>query len=416
MRGPMLSVEEAQQRVLRVFEPLPTERVDILAAVGRVLASDVHADEDLPPHANSAMDGYAVRANETAQAAPESPTRLRIVGDLPAGAVPRQAVTPGTAIRIMTGAPLPPGADAVVRVEDTDQQDGYVRVYVRVDPGNYVRPAGEDVRAGTLALERGTALRPQEIGMLAALGHSRVAVARKPRVAILATGDELISLDEPLTIGKIRNSNSYSNAAQVIQHGGEPLLLGIARDTTEALTGKLKAGLKEDVDLVLTSGGVSVGDFDLVKEVLATEGEIDFWRVRMKPGKPLAFGHLRTCPSQGSGARPVPVLGLPGNPVSVMVSFEIFVRPVLLKMQGARHWERPTVAATLMDDIPHKDDRRHFVRVWLTWQDGEYRAYLTGAQGSGILSSMVKANALAIIPEDWDCAPAGARVRVMRLD
>ncbi len=416
MRGPMLSVEEAQQRVLRVFEPLPTERVDILAAVGRVLASDVHADEDLPPHANSAMDGYAVRANETAQAAPESPTRLRIVGDLPAGAVPRQAVTPGTAIRIMTGAPLPPGADAVVRVEDTDQQDGYVRVYVRVDPGNYVRPAGEDVRAGTLALERGTALRPQEIGMLAALGHSRVAVARKPRVAILATGDELISLDEPLTIGKIRNSNSYSNAAQVIQHGGEPLLLGIARDTTEALTGKLKAGLKEDVDLVLTSGGVSVGDFDLVKEVLATEGEIDFWRVRMKPGKPLAFGHLRTCPSQGSGARPVPVLGLPGNPVSVMVSFEIFVRPVLLKMQGARDWERPTVAATLMDDIPHKDDRRHFVRVWLTWQDGEYRAYLTGAQGSGILSSMVKANALAIIPEDWDCAPAGARVRVMRLD
>lgn len=252
--------------------------------------------------------------------------------------------------------------------------------------------------------------------MLAALGHSQVAVPRKPRVAILATGDELISLDEPLAPGKIRNSNSYSNAAQVIQHGGIPLLLGIARDTTEALTGRLKAGLKENVDLVLTSGGVSVGDFDLVKDVLAREGEIDFWRVRMKPGKPLAFGHLRTTPSQGSGARSVPVLGLPGNPVSVMVSFEIFVRPVLLKMQGARHWERPTVEATLMDNIPHKDDRRHFVRVRLIWQAGEYHAYLTGAQGSGVLSSMVKANALAIIPEDWDHAPVGARVRATKLD
>ena len=416
MREPMLSVEEARERVLSVFQPLPAERVDILAAVGRVLASDVYAADSLPPHANSAMDGYAVRAEETARAAPGSPPRFRIVGDLPAGAAPRQEVTPGTAIRIMTGAPLPPGADAVVKVEDTQQEHGYVHVFVPVEPGNYVRPAGEDVPAGTLALERGTALRPQEIGMLAALGHSQVPVSRKPRVAILATGDELISVDEPLTPGKIRNSNSYSNAAQVIQYGGEPVLLGIARDTTAALTARLRAGLQEDVDLVLTSGGVSVGDFDLVKDVLASEGEMDFWRVRMKPGKPLAFGHLRTTPSQGSRARPVPVLGLPGNPVSVMVSFEIFVRPVLLKLQGARDWERPPLEATLMDAIPHKDDRRHFLRVRLIWQAGEYRAYLTGAQGSGVLSSMVKANALAIIPEDWDHAPAGARVRVIRLD
>ena len=403
---PMLSVEEAQKKVLSAFQRLETEPAAILEATGRVLADDIRADVDIPPHANSSMDGYAVQAADTATASQESPASLHIIGDLPAGHVPEQEVEAGTAIRIMTGAPIPPGADAVVKVGDTEMEDGFVHIFTPVEPGNYVRPAGEDVRRGALVLRRGTRIRAQEIGMLAALGDTQVPVTRKPRVAILATGDELVPIAESLPPGKIRNTNSYSNAAQVIKHGGEPILLGIAPDTVAELTAKIRAGLKQDVDLFLTSGGVSVGDFDLVKDVLAAEGEMDFWRVRMKPGKPLAFGHIHG----------VPILGLPGNPVSVMVSFEMFARPALLKMQGAADWERSTVDATLMDEIPHKDERRHFVRVRLEWEEGEYHAYLTGAQGSGILSSMVKANALAIIPEDWNSAPSGARVRVIILD
>jgi molybdopterin molybdotransferase len=241
--------------------------------------------------------------------------------------------------------------------------------------------------------------------MLATLGRNRVLVTRRPRVAILATGDEVVEIDAPLAPGKIRNANTYSNAAQVTKYGGIPVVLGIARDRVQELTEKIREGLAQEVDLFLTSGGVSVGDFDLVKGVLATEGQMDFWRVRMKPGKPLAFGQIGG----------VPVLGLPGNPVSVMVSFETFVRPAILRMLGATAWERPTVDATLMDEIPHKDSRRHYVRVRAEMEGGEYRAYLTGGQGSGILSSMVKANALAIIPEDWTHAEAGAQVRVMML-
>ena len=241
--------------------------------------------------------------------------------------------------------------------------------------------------------------------MLASLGHKDVLVARRPRVAILATGDELVEIDAPLAPGKIRNANSYSNAAQVVKWGGIPHMLGIARDRVEELTERIRAGLAQGVDLFLTSGGVSVGDFDLVKDVLAAEGEINFWRVRMKPGKPLAFGRIGG----------VPVLGLPGNPVSVMVSFEMFARPAILKMLGAREWRRPVVQATLMDQVTHKDERRHYLRVRVEEEGGERRAYLTGGQGSGILSSMVKANALAIIPVEWDHAPAGARVDVMML-
>ena len=424
-----LSVEEALERVLREFHPLEPERVAILETLGRVLAEDVYADMDIPPYANSSMDGYAVLAADTAGAGPETPTRLRIVGEIAAGYVSETGVSPGTAIRIMTGAPIPSGADAVVKVEDTASQGEEVEVFVEVPIGQYIRPAGEDVRRGELVLPRGTVIRPQEIGMLAALGQKEVLVTRRPRVAILATGDEVVEIDAPLAPGKIRDANSYTNAAQVIKCGGIPIMLGIARDRVQDLTEKIRAGLAQGVDLFLTSGGVSVGDFDIVKDVLAAEGEIGFWRVRMKPGKPLAFGHLNL-PPRGRGTHPnlppqrggieggdtVPVLGLPGNPVSVMVSFEMFVRPAILKMLGATKLERPTVEATLMDEVKHKDDRRHYLRVRVEGRDGEYRAYLTGGQGSGILSSMVKANGLAIIPEEWDHAPVGARVRVMLLD
>jgi len=418
MTKPMLIVEEALEQVLKEFHPLEPERVPILEALGRVLAEDVCADVDIPPHANSSMDGYAVLAADTAGASRGVPVRLRLVGEVPAGYVIETEVIPGTAIRIMTGAPIPPGADGVVRVEDTEAEGERVEILAEAKVGQYIRPAGEDVRRGELVLQQGTCVRPQEIGMLATLGRKNVLVIRRPRVAILATGDEVVEIGADLAPGKIRNANSYSNAAQVVKCGGIPVMLGIARDQVQELTEKIRAGLDQGVDLFLTSGGVSVGDFDVVKDVLAAEGEINFWKVRMKPGKPLAFGHLNLPPQRGGaeGGRTVPVLGLPGNPVSVMVSFEIFARPAILKMLGVTEWERPTVEATLMDEVKHKDSRRHYLRVRVEQHKGKYRAYLTGGQGSGILSSMVKANALAIIPEEWTHAPAGARVRVLMLD
>jgi molybdopterin molybdotransferase len=403
---PMLSVEGAADLLLSYFRVLEPETVPVLEGLGRVLAEDVHADHDIPPHANTAMDGYALLAADTAGASAATPKRLCIIGDLAAGYVSRTEVQHGTAIRIMTGAPIPPGADAVIPFEETQREGDWVNVHKQVPVAANVRSAGEDVRKGALVLRMGSRIRPQEVGMLATLGRSKVQVIRRPRVAILATGDEVVEVDAPLLPGKIRNSNSYSNAAQVIAAGGVPVMLGIAHDQVEELTAKIRSGLAQGVDLFITSGGVSVGDFDVVKQVLAAEGEMTFWRVRMKPGKPLAFGRI-------SG---VPLLGLPGNPVSAMVSFEMFARPAILKMQGIAEWGRPVVEATLVDEIKHKDDRRHYVRVRVEEQEGQYQAYLTGEQGSGILSSMVEANGLAIIPEDWPSVPAGSRVRVMMLD
>jgi len=413
MTEPMLSVEQALERILAAFRPLESERVPILDGLGRVLAKDVYADADIPPYANSSMDGYAVLAADTFGATREAPVRLEIVDELAAGYVTQTEVSPGTAIRIMTGAPIPSGSDAVVRVEDTTAGGEWVDVFVEVQVDNYIRPAGEDVCQGDLVLKQGTVVRPQEIGMLASLGHKEVSVIRRPRVAILSTGDEIVEIDAPLAPGKIRDANGYSNASQVVKYGGIPILLGIAGDTVEELTDKIRAGLAQGVDLFLTSGGVSVGDFDVVKDVLAAEGEMGFWRVRMKPGKPLAFGHLDR-PSQSEGA-PVPILGLPGNPVSVMVSFEMFVRPAILKMLGRSDLARSTVKATLMDELKHKDSRRHFLRVRVEKSEESYQAYLTGGQGSGILSSMVKANGFAIIPEEWTHVPAGTWVQVILL-
>jgi molybdopterin molybdotransferase len=402
----MLSVEEALEHVLGLFHILEVERVPILEVLQRVLAEDVHADMDIPPHANSAMDGYALIAADTIGANAQSPRSLRIIADLAAGYVADRPVVAGTAIRIMTGAPIPAGADAVVRFEDTELKGDHVLTRVQVPPGENVRAAGEDVKQGTVVVHKGTRLRPQEVGMLAAVGQREVLVRRRPRVAILATGDEVVEIDATVTPGKIRNSNSYSNAAQVLRCGGVPVMLGIAPDDVKELTAKIRGGLSQQVDLFITSGGVSVGDFDVVKNVLAAEGEIRFWRVRMKPGKPLAFGRIKG----------VPVLGLPGNPVSAMVSFELFARPALLHMQGLASLERPTVEAVLMDALGRKDDRRHYVRVRVEYEEGEYRAYPTGEQGSGILSSMVEADGLAIIPEGWPAAAKGTKVRVLMLD
>ena len=320
------------------------------------------------------------------------------------------------AYRLRVGAPLPAGADTVIRIEDTSdwarsrQERGRepsvgVEVYHAAERGEHVRPAGEDIRQGELVLPKGTIIRAQEIGVLASLGKSIVTVIRRPRVAVLATGDELLTIDEPVTPGKIRNSNEYSNAALVRHYGGIPVRLGIARDNVEDLTAKINEGLAQKVDLFLTSAGVSVGDYDVVKDVLNTEGEIRFWQVRMKPGKPLAFGLIRG----------VPLIGLPGNPVSSMVSFEQFVRPAMLVMEGKTRLVKPTVEAVLEEDVPNSG-RRHFVRVIVEKRDGQYYACTTGGQGSGVLTSMVKANGLAVIPESIRLVKAGERVTVQMLD
>ncbi len=403
---PMLSVEDALARFLDYFHILESERIPILDALNRVLAEDVVAAYDIPPHANSAMDGYAVRVDDTAGARDNAPRRLRIAGELAAGYTRDAPIAPETAIRIMTGAPIPPGANAVIPFEETTRDGDAILVTRRYPHHANIRAAGEDVRAGETVLAKGAVLRPQEIGMLAAMGQTEVAVIRRPRVAILSTGDEVVDASEPLAPGKIRDANGYSVAAAVLKYGGVPIRLGIARDTVEELTAKIREGLAQHADLFVTSGGVSVGDFDVVKQVLATEGEIAFWRVRMKPGKPLAFGTI-----QG-----VPLLGLPGNPVSALMSFELFGRPALLKMQGKTRLAKPTIEATLVDEIKRKDNRRHFVRVRLETRGGETFAHLTGDQGSGILLSMVRADGIAIIPEDARHIEAGTRVRMMMLD
>jgi len=408
-RRPVLSVEEALERILATVWVLEPERAPILEALGRVLAEEVVADRNIPPLPNSAMDGYAVRAADVARV----PARLRVIAEAPAGRLCPVEVGPGTAVRIMTGAPIPAGADAVVPFEHTrvvqdsscPTADEWIEVLRETRPGANVREAGEDVRAGQVVLTPGRVLRPQEIGMLAALGRTEVAVIRRPRVAILATGDEVVPPWETPGPGQIRDANSYTVAAQVRRYGGIPLILGVARDEETLIREGVRRALAERADLIVTSGGVSIGDFDLVKQVLAAEGEMRFWSLNMKPGRPLAFGVVGG----------VPLVGLPGNPVSAMVATELFVRPAVLKMQGFTEWPWPELRARLTDPIVRKDGRRHYLRVRLRETPDGWEATLTGDQGSGILSSLVQADGLAVIPEDVDHLPAGAEVRVLRI-
>ena len=409
-RRPVLSVEEALGRILATVRVLESERVGLLEAAGRVLTEEIAADRDIPPLTNSAMDGYAVRGADLTQ----PPTRLRVVGEVAAGYVPRVTIEPGQAMRIMTGAPIPAGADTVVRFEDVRPSPGSgqglngdeVEILKPPHPGANVRQAGEDIRAGEIVLEPGKVLRPQEIGMLAAVGRVEVAVVRRPRVAILATGDEIVPPDQAPGPGQIRDANSYTVAAQVQALGGIPLLLGVARDQEALVREGMRKALDGQADFIITSGGVSVGDFDLVKQVLAAEGEMHFWSLNVKPGRPLAFGAVNG----------VPLLGLPGNPVAAMISTELFARPTLLKMQGFTEWARPTVQARLSQPIARKDGRRHYLRVQLRETDAGYEATLTGDQGSGILNSLVQADGLAVIPEECDRLAAGTMVQVILLD
>ena len=414
----MISVEEARTYILGHFHPLEGERVPMLDALDRVLAEDIVADTNVPPFDNSAMDGYAVRAEDIATASTKQPANLRVIGDVAAGYTAQRAVERGTAIRIMTGAPLPPGADTVVRFEETSEGvaargagkgNDTVDILKAIQRGENVRAAGEDIHAGEVVLPKGTIVRAAEIGVLASLGKKEVSVHRRPRVAILATGDELVAIDEPITPGKIRNSNEYSNAAAVLQAGGAPIRLGIGRDNIDDLTAKIRAGLDANADLFLTSAGVSVGDYDMVKDVLNTEGEMHFWQVKMKPGKPLAFGVLR-------GKKDVPLLGLPGNPVSAMISFEVFARPAILTMLGKTRLTRPSVRATLLEDVENTANRRNFIRVVVERRDGGYTARMTGEQGSGILTSVSRANGLLVVSEAVTLVRKGETVDVQMLD
>lgn len=416
----MISVEEARDRILSFFSRLEPVRVPLLDALGQVIAEDVVAPFDIPPLDNTAMDGYAVRAEDTTGATQSSPRELRVIADLAAGYVLETPVGPGEAVRIMTGAPIPPGSDAIVPFEETDEplrgpneaptRGDTVRVFKAAERAANVRFRGEDVKKGQAVLEAGRLVRASEIGVLASLGLTEVTVYRRPVVAILSTGDEITEPGKPLEPGRIYDANAYSVAALVRSYGGVPKLLGIARDTVEDLTAKIREGF--DADMIVTSAGVSRGDFDVVKDVLAREGEIDFWTVRMKPGKPLAFGAFKT-----PDGRRVPHLGLPGNPVSSMVSFELFGRPAVFTMLGRKDWARPIVKAITRDEVRNTDGRRFFARCIVTvGEDGKRYADLTGPQGSGILTSMSAANALTVIPEDLPVAKPGDEIDVMLLD
>ena len=414
----MISVDQAMAKVLENVAVLEAEESPILSCLGQVLAEDVSSAINIPPLDNSAMDGYAVRAADTRGASLKSPRTLRVIDTVAAGAVSKSEVAPDTAIRIMTGAAIPDGADSVVRFEDTDESErqgtpAEIGVLIEVAPGAEIRRAGEDIAAGARVLNQGTRLRASEIGVLASLGCGKVKVIRRPVVAILSTGDEIADIAQPLSPGQIYNSNSYSLAALVQHYGAVPRMLGIASDSEDSLKDKLSSG--RDADMVITSGGVSLGDYDVVREVLEKEGEIVFWRVREKPGKPLVFGLLEMRSKTG-GAKKMPFFGLAGNPVSAMVNFELFARPAILKMMGRRHLSKPTVRAVVEDAIENTDGRRVFTRVFVEKRDDGYSARLTGPQGSGILTSMALANGLAIVPEDKPGVKPGDVVEVMMLD
>jgi molybdopterin molybdotransferase len=441
---PMLTVDQARARILAEFQPLAAEDTPLTSALGRVLAEEISATQNIPPIANSAMDGFAVRAADTGGASRANPIRLRVVGNIAAGYSSRQPLSAGEAMRIMTGAPLPPGADAVVRFEDTDEAGvpggldarGYqglaaiadpppsrdvgaqfiapyaaqVSIYVAASVGQSVRAAGEDIYAGELVLKAGTVLRPAEIGVLASLGRAQVSVIRRPRIVILATGDELVEPGQPIDPlrGQIRNSNSYALAASVTRYGGEAINLGIARDNVADLSAKIDAGLALKPDLFVTSAGVSLGDYDIVKNVLNERGQMNFWKVNLRPGKPLTFGRLAG----------VPLLGLPGNPVSSLVTFDIFGRPALLKMQGKPGLDFPSVTATLTEPLRNGDGRRFYARMLVERDSAtqEYTAHSAGQQGSGVMSTFTRANAYVVVPEEVNLLPAGSQVQALMFD
>ncbi len=406
----MITPEEALQRILAGIGPLRPERVPLIESLGRVLAEDVISDIDVAPFDNSAMDGYAVRAEDVRDASQDAPVVLRVVDYVPAGKMPEREVGTGEASRIMTGAPMPEGADAVVKVEVTRGLEndggsgGTVEIQRPVRPSENVRYRGEDVRVGDVVMKAGESVGAAGIGLLAAMGYHHVTVHRKPRVGIVSTGDELVEVAERPGPGRIRNSNAWSLSAQVLEAGGEPVVLGIARDTEEET--KALLGRAPEFDLMLSTGGVSMGDFDVVKSVLTGMGEMDFWKIAQRPGSPLTFGRI-------GGA---PFFGLPGNPTATMVSFELYVRPMMRLMEGHAAISRPHVIAVLAVDVRKKPGKRYYWRGRLRREEGRLVVETTGNQSSALLTSMHLANCLMVLPEEATAIPAGSLVDCMRLD
>ncbi len=416
----MLSVTEARERILSHFQTTTEETLPLIKCAYRILAMDIAAAHDLPLFNNSSMDGFAIHAIDSRSAAPDSPITFSVVADIPAGSAPTVTLAQGEAARIMTGAQLPEGADAVIPVEDTDfnsREAGTaapqtVSFKRNVKAGENVRPRGADLHAGDVVLRKGRRLKPQDLGLLAMLGIANVKVHKKPLVALLSSGDELIEVDAPLTEGKIHDSNSYALAALIESTGTDVLRLGVAKDTRESVTGLLEKAAHEKVDLIISSAGVSVGAFDFVKEVIESNGKLNFWRVNMRPGKPLAFGEYRG----------KPFIGLPGNPVSAFVGFEVFVRPVLEKLSGQLDGSRLTTSAehgrsikVRCEEEIESDGRESYLRAKIRNESGVYMATLTGHQGSGNLLSLVQADALLIIPAGVKCLPVGQEVEAVLL-
>lgn len=405
----MLSVSNARQRILEFFQPVETVSLSIDKLAGRVLSEDVVANIDLPLFDNSSVDGFAVRHEDVSDANASTPEILQVVSDIRAGTYSEIQILSGQCARIMTGAPLPPQADAVVMVEDTNfnvRDPGTiapveVEIHKAVLFGENVRRRGNDLQSGQLVLPVGRILHPQDLGLLAMLGQGKATVYRKPRVALLSSGDELIPVDAPISPGKIHDSNSYVLAAACESAGVELIQLGVASDSDKDVRKRLMHALEEKPDVIISSAGVSVGAFDYVKSVIESDGRLEFWKVNMRPGKPLAFGNFRG----------IPFFGLPGNPVSAYVSFEVFVRPALEKMIGKIPASHPSEKAILAEFV-ESDGRESYLRSIVTIENGKSYVRLTGHQGSGNLLSLVQANALLIVPSGVKSLPAGSEVEI----
>ena len=398
----LLSVAEAQRRILDAVKPLAPVDLPLLEAWGCVLAEDVTARYDIPTFPSSSMDGYAVRSADLAGATPERPVVLRKIGDAPIGHPPTEAVNTGTTIWIATGAPIPEGADCIAPIEDCREDGDAISVLKPFDPGSFIRPVGQDLREGEVVVAAGRRLAGAELGVLSSAGYPRVRVHPRVRVAVLSTGDELIEPGGQAAYGQICDSNSYTLWGNLAEAGAVPLRLGIVKDDEAKLRAAITEGLA-GADVFITSGGVSVGQRDVVKKILQSLGTIERYKVSMQPGAPQAFGLV-----EGK-----PFFGLPGNPVSVFVSYELFIRPALLTMMGHTSVTRPELTAVLEEDVAGPPDKDRYTRVRVTGTDGAWRARPTGAAGSHLLATVSRANGLALIPAGTAIARAGDPVRVL---